>query len=116
MTAPHTPQPIVRVDGRRFLTEDFHDIFNEAFGFPAFYGRNMNAWIDCLTSLDAPADGMTRVTVPKGGILVLQIDHFEQLKHHRPDVVDVIVECAAFVNWRRLEQNTPAVIALSFGD
>jgi hypothetical protein len=69
VTAPHTPQPIVRVDGRRFLTEDFHDIFNEAFGFPAFYGRNMNAWIDCLTSLDAPADGMTRVTVPKGGIL-----------------------------------------------
>ncbi len=112
----HPSQRVLRIDGRRFLAEDFHDIFSEVFGFPVSYGRNMDDWIDCMTSLDAPADGLSTVTVPTGGILVLQIDHFELLKHHRPDVVDVIVECSAFVNWRRRAQSNPAVIALSFGD
>ena len=26
-----------------------HDVFATTLGFPDFYGRNMNAWIDCLT-------------------------------------------------------------------
>ncbi len=34
----------------------FHDTFAQALGFPDFYGRNMNACIDCLTYED---DGMT---------------------------------------------------------
>jgi len=32
----------------------FHDVFHETLGFPKFYGRNMNAWIDCMTSIDTP--------------------------------------------------------------
>lgn len=32
----------------------FHDVFQRTLGFPDFYGRNMDAWIDCMTSLDAP--------------------------------------------------------------
>ena len=32
--------------------ESFHQCFREGFGFPAFYGNNMNAWIDCMSSLD----------------------------------------------------------------
>lgn len=34
--------------------ESFHDVFAETLGFPAFYGRNMDAWIDCMTSADEP--------------------------------------------------------------
>ncbi|WP_198291405.1 barstar family protein [Methyloversatilis discipulorum] len=32
----------------------FHDEFNRVFQFPAFYGRNMNAWIDCSRVLMRP--------------------------------------------------------------
>jgi RNAse (barnase) inhibitor barstar len=32
--------------------ESFHSVFQRELGFPAFYGRNMNAWIDCLISAD----------------------------------------------------------------
>ena len=43
--------PVVRIDGDRIVDWDtFHNVFTEAFGFPGFYGRNMNAWIDCLTN------------------------------------------------------------------
>jgi hypothetical protein len=37
----------------------FHTTCRETFGFPEFYGMNMNAWIDCLTYLDE-GDGMSQ--------------------------------------------------------
>lgn len=53
--------------------ESFHEEFSRAFGFPAFYGRNMNAWIDCLTSLDAPDDGMSAVHCEPGAVVTLEL-------------------------------------------
>ena len=29
--------------------ESFHSVFAEAMGFPAGYGRNLNAWVDSMT-------------------------------------------------------------------
>jgi RNAse (barnase) inhibitor barstar len=34
--------------------KSFHAEFRRVFGFPEFYGHNMDAWIDCMTSLDEP--------------------------------------------------------------
>jgi hypothetical protein len=107
-------QTLVRIDGERLIREGFHKVFAEVFGFPSFYGQNMDAWIDCMSSLDAPEDGMTSVHAPPGGVLVLQIDNFQALKQSRPDLVTEIVESCAFVNWRRLEIGKSAVLALSF--
>lgn len=52
----------------------FHTVFQAALGFPGFYGRNMNAWIDCMTSLDDPSSGMTGVSVADGELVALRID------------------------------------------
>jgi hypothetical protein len=58
---------VVMLDTRRILDwNTFHDVFAEAFGFPDFYGRNMNAWIDCMSSLGEPRDAMTSVHAPGG--------------------------------------------------
>ena len=66
---------LVRIDTARIRDWDsFHGVFAEAFGFPDFYGRNMDAWIDCLTYLDDPAAGMSAVHAPKGGVVTLQLD------------------------------------------
>jgi RNAse (barnase) inhibitor barstar len=44
---------LVKLDTRRIRDWDtFHDLFAEVFGFPGFYGRNMDAWIDCMTWLE----------------------------------------------------------------
>ena len=94
--------------------ESFHDVFAKAFGFPGFYGRNMNAWIDCLTSLDEPDDGMTSVHAPKGGVLTLHLDHVEDFATRCPEIHEAILDCAAFVNYRRIEAGDDPVLALSY--
>jgi len=54
----------IQIDGSKITDWDsFHDHFSEALGFPGFYGRNMDAWNDCMTSLDAPSDGLSSVHV-----------------------------------------------------
>ena len=94
--------------------DSFHDVFAVAMGFPGFYGRNMDAWIDCMTSLDAPTDGMTDVHAPLGGVFVLELEHMADFKQRCEEIHDALVECVAFVNWRRLEQGAPPVLVLSF--
>jgi hypothetical protein len=89
-------------------------VFAETLGFPSFYGRNMDAWIDCMTSLDDADSGMSSVTVPPGEILTLEIEDVTSFALRCPQQFAAMVECAAFVNWRRLEQGEPAVLALSY--
>ncbi len=102
------------VGGRIKDWASFHDLFAEVFGFPGFYGRNMNAWNDCMTSLDAPEDGLSSVHVAPGDVVVLCISGAADLKKRCPEICDALVECSAFVNWRRIEKGEPAVLALSF--
>jgi len=105
----------VQIDGSK-ITDwgSFHDRFAEALGFPGFYGRNMDAWNDCMTSLDAPDDGLSSVHVGPGDMLVLCISGAGDLKKRCPEIYDALVECAAFVNYRRIEKGQQAVLALSF--
>ena len=104
-----------RIQARNIRDWDsFHDEFNRVFAFPDFYGRNMNAWIDCLTSLDCEDDGMTSIHVKPGGVLTLEIADAEYLKKECPEQYAALIECAAFVNWRRVEKGDGLVVALSF--
>ena len=92
----------------------FHAVFKEKMGFPDFYGANMSAWVDCMTSLDAPEEGMSTVHAPRGGVLVLTLESVADFKKRCPEIFDVLVSSAAFVNWRRLETDDAPVLILSF--
>jgi hypothetical protein len=106
---------LVKLDTRRITDWDtFHDVFAEAFGFPAFYGRNMNAWIDCMTSLDDPSAGMSDVCAPHGSVVVLELEYVDYFIRRCPEQYEAVIDCAAFVNWRKIETGEPAVLALSF--
>ena len=105
---------VVHIDAAHIVDWDsLHDVFAENLGFPDFYGRNMDAWIDCLTYADED-DGMRSITMKPGEVLTLQINGYESLKRRLPELAQAIVECAAFVNYRRIEAGQQAVIALSF--
>ena len=94
--------------------DSFHDCFAKKLGFPKFYGRNLNAWIDCMTCLDDAESGMTSVHLSPGDVLVICISGMANLKMRLPEIHDALVECSAFVNWRRIEEGQPAILALSF--
>jgi hypothetical protein len=106
---------MVRIDASSIVDSDsFHAAFAAAFGFPTFYARNMNAWIDCLSDLDDPGAGMTSVHVAPGECLPLVIDRAQDFKRRCPELFAALVECAAFVNWRRVEMGRSPVLALAF--
>lgn len=104
--------PVVDIDGSRISSwASFHDVFAAELGFPSLYGRNMNAWIDCMTSLDEPDDGMTTVHGSSSDPVVLRIESASSIPR---EVFDALTECCAFVNWRRMEVGEPAILALSY--
>jgi hypothetical protein len=73
----------------------------------------MNAWIDCLTYADDD-DGMRNVTVAPRQVLTLQLEDVSSFADRCPEQFTAIVDATAFVNWRRIEQGSTAVLALSY--
>jgi len=82
-------------------------------GFPDFYGRNMNAWIDCMTYRDLD-DGMARINVSPGEVITLLVDGAAALKQRCPEQYEALVRSSAFVNWRRIEAGEGSILALAF--
>jgi len=49
-----------------------------------------------------------------GSVLTLQLDNVKEFRQRCLEQYSALVECAAFVNWRRNDMNETSVIALSF--
>ena len=90
----------------------FHEVFAEAFGFPDFYGANMDAWIDCMSYADEPEGQMMAIAVRPGELLTLQIDNASDFAARCPEQFKALVECTAFVNYRRVEVGGTPVLSL----
>jgi hypothetical protein len=87
-----------------------HDVFASGFGFPEFFGRNRDAWIDCMTRLD---EKFSAVQVDTGTCVVLHLVNGQALKQTAPDVLAGLFEMAAFVNFRRIEVGEEPILILS---
>ena len=74
----------------------------------------MDAWVDCLTSLDVPEDGMSSVHCEPGTVMTLELENVKRFSRRCPEQYESLIECAAFVNWRRIEVGGSSVLALSF--
>lgn len=90
----------------------FHDVFQRLMGFPSLYGRTMDAWIDCMMSLDSPEDGMTTVSVGRGGLLVMELDKTTEFERRCPEQYRALLDCTAFVNFRRRQVGDAPVLAV----
>lgn len=91
----------------------FHQACKEAFGFPAFYGENMNVWIDCLSYLTSD-DGMTKFVLSEDEKLHIEVTDTENFNSRLPEIFGALVECTSLVNNRYLENDEAARIALIF--
>ena len=57
---------------------------------------------------------MTSMHVPAGDVVVIHLSAADQMKKQCPEIFDALVECAAFVNYRRIDKGEQAVLALAF--
>jgi hypothetical protein len=89
--------------------DSFHTESARAFGFPDFYGRNMDAWIDCLTGLD---DGMSRFNLAEDETLTIAVSGAQDFARRCPEIAFALAEAVAFVNRRNVEVGAPARLSL----
>jgi hypothetical protein len=57
---------------------------------------------------------MTRVYCLPGETISLHLTNAADFAVRLPEVVQMLLDCTAFVNWRRTENGEPALIALSY--
>lgn len=101
----------VEIDASRIKDwASFHSTFATAFGFPDFYGRNNNAWIDCMTRLD---EDFNRVSVAVGDLILIDLSNANALKTAAPEILSALLEMTAFVNHRRIGTGEPPILILS---
>ncbi|MBA1363834.1 barstar family protein [Burkholderia gladioli] len=94
----------------------FHRVFSQIFGFPSFYGNNMDALVDCLSYLDDPEAEMTSLHVKPGETLAIQLGAVVSFRRRCPDLFEALQDACAFVNWRRTREHGAALVALSYYD
>ena len=78
----------------------FHDVFSKEFDFPSYYGRNMNAWIDCMDEFIKE-------------LTLIDLGDCREVKERKPEIIQAINECSTFVNFRRIAAGEPAVLIIS---
>jgi hypothetical protein len=80
--------------------DSFHTVFARVLGFPSYYGRNMDAWIDCLTYADDQTAQMIadEFVVSPGEVLALNLGVLGDFPQRCPEQFDALNDCAAFVN------------------
>ena|SRR5262245_40188546 len=74
---------VYALEAARWKTpQDFHDEAKRVLGFPDYYGRNLAAWLDCLSDLE----------VPQQGGVVLQFKHYDAFAQSHAQLAQTILD------------------------
>ena len=105
--------PTARLNGELITDwESFHSECEKVFGFPDFYGRNMNAWVDCLSYL-RDDDGMSKFVLKENEVLTIEVQHSDKLRAAAPDIVEELQFCVAMINERCEDYEETATLKLA---
>lgn len=90
----------VRLDGTAITDwPTFHAQRREAFGFPDFYGNNLDAWVDCLSYL-RDDDGMTKFHLAEDEVLEIEVANADALRKQAPELLEEVTFCIEGINER----------------
>ena len=93
---PSKSSQTIRLRGSDLLTpESFHNTFLTKLGFPSYYGHNMDAWIDIMSS------GESEITVGNDGTLTIIIEDSKEGTFRQCEMAKELVECVEFINDER---------------
>ncbi|MNK05115.1 Barstar (barnase inhibitor) [compost metagenome] len=91
---------VVHLNGENITDwPSFHSACKTAFGFPDFYGDNMDAWVDCMSYL-RDEDGMTKFRLQPAEKLQIIVDHADILQKKAPDILEDVAFCIEAINER----------------
>lgn len=79
--------------------ESFHRLSQHAFGFPDYYGANMDAWVDCLSYL-RDEEGMSSIKLAEKEILDITLEHSQHWRDKLPEMLEELQFCVAAINDR----------------
>jgi RNAse (barnase) inhibitor barstar len=103
----------VILDGSRIIDwPSFHRESQAVFGFPAFYGGNLDAWIDCLCGV-RDDDGMSGFHLAPNEVLDIELRHADILREKAPQILETLEELVATVNERITEAGQAQALRLS---
>lgn len=91
--------------------DDFHYEMKETFGFPDFYGKNIHALIDCLSSLRFPGDGMTKIHIDMNETLIIEAINFSSLEE---EIIKNFIFSIEAVNQRSILKERCAPLLVEF--
>jgi hypothetical protein len=104
--------PKVTIDTKAIHDWDtLHAVCKEAFGFPDFYGRNGDAFIDCLSYLDE-GDGMSRFVLKPGETLTVELPGADEFADRLPEQAAAFLSWIGAVNARYMEDGKPPMLVL----
>ncbi|GEM_PF-2183088 len=89
------------IDGTKIVDrKSFHDEFRRVMDFFDGYGRNMDAWIDCMSDMFING-GLTKFDLRKEDVFVLKVSATEEFQRRCPEIFSEFIACTAFVNKER---------------
>jgi RNAse (barnase) inhibitor barstar len=104
----------VALDGRRIVDwPSFHRESQAAFGFPPYYGGNLDAWVDCLSGV-RDGDGMSAFALAPGEVLEVELRHADALRDRAPHIMAAIGELIDAINERIADAGQEEALRLVF--
>ena len=89
------------IDGAHIVDWDsFHDEFQSKMGFFDGYGRNTNAWIDCMTDMftNGGYQGLTKFNLYDGDRFTLTVVNSETWKAQSPETFEAFIDYCIWSN------------------
>ncbi|MBV1874269.1 MAG: barstar family protein [Gammaproteobacteria bacterium] len=83
--------------------ESFHNEFQKKLGFFEGYGRNLDAWIDCMSDLytNGEYESLTKYNLNEGDKLILNVLNVEVWREVSPDTFEAFIDCCVAANAER---------------
>ena len=91
--------------------DTLHAVCAAAFGFPDFYGRNGDAFIDCLSYLDE-GDGMSRFVLKPGETLTVELSNAAEFADRAPEQAAALLSWIGAVNAWYVEDGKPPMLVV----
>ena len=102
----------IEIDSREIRDKGtFHSVFRRDLKFFGGYGRNMDAWIDCMTDLHGPT-ALSELHLPEEEGIEIVLAEAEDFSKRCPSLFLALMECTAFVNQRYRDRGSAVRVSL----